>query len=174
MNELATQSMTSPVNRCALPDAWIDKIFAEMSASYGSKFADMWSGTSPDDLRAKWAAKLAGFRDMPGAIREALDALDSKPFPPTLPEFLAMCREAGHRHSAPVQAISYTPTAEEQARAAEVIAKAANRLTNIDRRDHTDWAKRLQARHEAGEKLSVQQIGAYREALGIRESLEAA
>ena len=105
-----------------------------------------------------------------GAIREALDALDSKPFPPTLPEFLAMCREAGHRHSAPVQALGYTPTAEEQARAAEVIAKAANRLTEIDRRDHKEWAKSLQSRHEAGERLSTQQINAYCEALGIKRT----
>lgn len=131
-----------------LPDSWIAKIFDHMSGLYGSKFADLWNGSSMETVQRLWAEKLGGFKSMPGAIKEALDALDSKPFPPTLPEFLSMCREAGRRHSAPVQALGYTPTPEEQARAAEIIAKAADRMTE-SRRDYRAWiAPRL-----AGEKL---------------------
>ena len=56
---------------------------------------------------------------MPGAIGEALDALDSKPFPPTLPEFIALCREAAPRHQPKLDAIEYKPTDEEKEAAAE-------------------------------------------------------
>jgi len=148
-----------------LPDSWISKIFEHMAGLYGSKFADLWNGSNMETVQRLWAEKLGGFKTMPGAIKEALDALDSKPWPPTLPEFIALCREAGHRHSAPVQSLGYTPTAEEQAKAAEIIAKAADRMTKTDTRDHKLWAKRLKERHEAGEALSIIQRNAYQEAL---------
>lgn len=35
--------------------------------------------------------------------------------------------------------------------------------------DHKAWAKRLKARHEAGEKLLQVQINFYREALGLAD-----
>lgn len=144
-----------------------------MSGLYGSKFADLWSGSSQETVRRVWAEKLGGFADMPKAIKEALDALDNKPFPPTLPEFLGMCREAARRHAQVVPALGYVPTAEDKARAEEVIQKAA-KAVSADRRDHLEWAKRLKDRHEKGEKLSGAQIDAYREALGIVEERAAA
>ena len=152
-------------NRAVLPGSWIAKIFEHMAGLYGAKFADLWNGSNMETVQRLWAEKLGGFKSMPGAIKEALDALDSKPFPPTLPEFLALCREAGRRHSAPVQSLGYTPTPEEQARAAEVIAKAAERMTATDKRDHRAWAERLKGRHDGGELLSLVQVQAYQEAL---------
>lgn len=149
-----------------LPESWIAKIFDHMSGLYGSKFADLWNGSNVDSVRRMWAAKLAGFADMPKAIKEALDALDSKPYPPTLPEFLAMCREAGRRHAAPVAAIEYKPTAEEQKRADEMIRKAAERITT-DKRDHRAWIKALLKRQESGEKLSAIQLNAIKEAMAV-------
>lgn len=157
--------MTSQGNRSVLPDSWISKIFEHMAGLYGSKFSDLWSGSNLETVQRIWADKLGGFKSMPNAIKEALDALDSKPFPPTLPEFLALCREAGRRHSAPVQSIGYTPTPEEQARASETITKAAERMTKTDTRNHRQWAEKLKARHEAGEALSITQRNAYMEAL---------
>lgn len=82
-----------------LPDAWIDKIFSHMSSMYGSKFADLWRDTDLKAVKALWAEKLGGFLDQPSAIKSALDALDDKPWPPTLPEFLMLCREAAKRTS---------------------------------------------------------------------------
>ena len=148
-----------------LPESWIGRIFDHMSGLYGSKFSDLWRGSDLGTVRRIWAEKLAGFADMPKAIKEALDALDDKPYPPTLPEFLALCREAGRRLDGHKPAIEYRPTAEEQARADALIKKAAERMTKIDRRDHKEWAKRLKERHEAGEILSLIQVNAYQEAL---------
>lgn len=139
-----------------------------MSGLYGSKFSDLWRGSDLSTVRRMWAEKLAGFADIPKAIKEALDALDDKPFPPTLPEFLALCREAGRRHETHKPAIEYKPTAEEQAKADAIIRAAAESISR-PKHDHKAWAKKLKARHEAGEVLSLTQVNAYREALEVQD-----
>lgn len=97
MNAPLPNHATSPAKPPALPERWIEGLFDRMAAMYGSKFADLWRGTEPAKVRAMWAEKLAGFADQPKAIKAALDALDERPFPPTLPEFLQLCREAAKR-----------------------------------------------------------------------------
>lgn len=141
--------------RKPLPESWINKIFDHMSASYGSKFSDLWRGADIASVRSLWAEKLGGFRDMPEAIKEALDALDSKPFPPTLPEFIALCRESGRRHVGNVQAIEYKPTIEEQEKARAAAKSVANAAANFGCRDPRKWISDLNARAEKGEKLSA-------------------
>lgn len=81
----------------SLPATWVERIFGHISALYGSKFLDMWRGQDVNAVKAIWSEKLGGFSDKPHAIKAALDALDEKPFPPTLPEFLHMCRDAARR-----------------------------------------------------------------------------
>lgn len=151
-----------------LPDSWIAKIFDHMSGLYGSKFADLWRGTDPATVRRMWAEKLAGFESMPKAIKEALDSLDDKPFPPTLPEFLGLCREAGRRHvDAPIR-LEHKPTPEEKEKAEEAMKRAAAAVQQ-PRRDHKAWAKKLQEQDKAGAVLSLQQVVAYKEALNIAD-----
>lgn len=158
-----------------LPDSWIGRIFDHMSGLYGSRFADLWSGTNHDTVKRMWAEKLAGFASMPKAIKEALDSLDDKPFPPTLPEFLALCREAARRHTDAPLKLEYKPTAEERERAAQTIEEAAQTFkTASDRREHRHWAHNLKARHESGEALSMVQVQAYQEALSESDVSEAA
>ena len=128
------------VSHDPLPDSWIGRIFDHMSGLYGSKFSDLWRGSDLGTVRRIWAEKLAGFASMPKAIKEALDALDDKPFPPTLPEFLALCREAGRRHGGNKPAIEYKPTAEEKERA-EIAAKEIKKIVAKDDRDYMAWAK---------------------------------
>ena len=151
----AITNMTSPANRPALPDAWIGRIFDHMTGMYGSRFADLWRGSDLNTVRRMWAEKLAGFADMPKAIKEALDALDDKPFPPTLPEFLALCREAGRRHDGHKPAIEYKPTAEEKERA-DIAAKEIKKIVAKDDRDYMAWAKFPVSRlaFESAKKLS--------------------
>ena len=112
MNALQNRE-TSPPRPSVLPDAWIARIFDHMAALYGSKFADLWRGTEPDKVRAMWADKLAGFADKPLAIKQALSALDERPFPPTMPEFLTLCREAAKRIGNDKPALTHKPTAAE-------------------------------------------------------------
>lgn len=77
----------------------IAAIFAEMSALYGKKFADQWSGVNPETLKSVWADKLSRYASRPEVIRKALDSCENNPWPPTLPEFLALASEASIRLS---------------------------------------------------------------------------
>lgn len=131
---------TSPARPSALPDPWIERIFAVMSALYGARFADLWSGTDQSAVRRMWAEKLAGFAAMPDAIKAALNALDSRPTPPNLPEFLAMCRQEASRFASMTPRIQGPQLSrEEQAERAEKIAGSVKRG---DGYDFLAWARR--------------------------------
>ncbi len=87
--------------RQPLPAIWINKIFATMQGHYGSRFVNMWktgdhlpNGQDAGYANAQkhWAEKLAGFEDHPECIAHALESLPDTP--PTLPQFLEMCRRA--------------------------------------------------------------------------------
>lgn len=77
-----------------MPETWVEKIFSHMEAMYGARFHDAWRGTDLAHVKGMWGAKLAGFHDQPERLKFALNALDAKPFPPTLPEFIELCRFA--------------------------------------------------------------------------------
>ena len=109
-----------------LPETWINRLFSHFEALYGSKFANLWQGTDIANVKRMWAEKLGGFEDKPQAIKGALDALDEHPFPPTLPEFIILCRTAARRIGTdkPMLECKLTPEqlAHNRKRAAEMIA----------------------------------------------------
>ena len=76
-----------------LPEKWIDKIFSYMSAMYGKKFTDMWHGIDIVEVKFLWATRLSRFEKNPEAIKYALEALDTKKYPPTLPEFIELAND---------------------------------------------------------------------------------
>lgn len=125
-----------------LPEKWIEQLFSEMSVLYGSKFADLWAGTAPAQVRAGWAKKLAGFEDHPKAIRAALDSLDERPFPPTLPEFVAICRQEARRLGSELPQLPHRMTEEERERAEQAAKKAAQAAKASQDRDPIGWAKK--------------------------------
>lgn len=81
--------MNEPSNTTALPTAWIERLFARLLTLYGRKFADQWGCVDATDLKAAWARDLADMQ--PERIAMGLEACKSRPFPPTLPEFRALC-----------------------------------------------------------------------------------
>ncbi len=84
---------TLPAKLSALPDRWISKVFATMSAAYGTLFTDRWKDSDLNEVKQIWAQKLATFSDSPETFSKALAAMiDECKFPPTLPEFVAICR----------------------------------------------------------------------------------
>lgn len=79
--------------RQPLPAAWIDRLFARFTAFYGSqKVGTMWVDADMAEVKAVWAAQLARFE--PASIADALQRLaeSGNQWPPTLPEFVEMCR----------------------------------------------------------------------------------
>ncbi len=90
MNAPLPPSAISPASRDALPDAWIERLFARFSAMYGSRFADLWGGCKLDQVKAVWAEELAGYGG--DELRRGVEACKARDWPPTLPEFLKLCR----------------------------------------------------------------------------------
>lgn len=86
-------SATLPSKLCALPDSWMERIFGHMSAYYGALFRERWRDCDLAEVKQVWAKELASFSDNPECFKTALKVLvEGHPFPPTLPEFVAICR----------------------------------------------------------------------------------
>lgn len=132
---------TSQANQPASSERGIDRLFGEMAAMYGSKFADLWAGTDIEHVKAKWVEKLKPFAAHPGVVQAALKALDYHPNPPTCPTFVSLCRDAmRHVDTSPV-ALPYKPTPEDEERARNAAASAAKVVKKFNA-DGTDahWA----------------------------------
>lgn len=90
-----------------------DRVFANLIAMFGSqKVSTMWrDAESPQAVRIVWEAELRRHDVL--AIRDALQHLASAgaAWPPTLPEFVALIRDARRPESAaPPAAIGYSST----------------------------------------------------------------
>ena len=149
--------MNEPSTR-VLPASWVERIFDRMQGMYGTLWLDRWrtgemiemAGRQIDrgllNAKTTWAAELAGFADKAGCIGKALDSCRSRSLPPTLPEFIQVCRETALR-AATVKAeqLSYTPTAEDRERqreAAQKVADAAQKKSAGAAHDPMAWCKK--------------------------------
>lgn len=85
---------TLPAKLSVLPESWIEKIFGYMGDYYGSLFSDRWKDCNIANVKRTWAESLASFTDHPECFRLALKSMiDECRMPPTLPEFVALCRK---------------------------------------------------------------------------------
>ncbi|RZS80638.1 hypothetical protein [Pigmentiphaga kullae] len=85
MSDLIELPEASPTARAAAAS-----LIAHMRNEYGEKFARQWAHVKADDQIDHWARRLAGYTA--GEVRRGLVALSTRPYPPTLPEFLGLCR----------------------------------------------------------------------------------
>lgn len=67
-----------------------DLVVAELRLMYGSKFAQAWEGLTPREVKDSFNQKLADFTE--AEARVGLVACLSRDWPPTLPEFMRLCR----------------------------------------------------------------------------------
>lgn len=138
--------------RRALPDAWIERLFSRLEGLYGAKFHDAWRGTDLENVKAVWADKLGGFAASPERLKAALEACDERPWPPTLPEFLGLCRDAARRGDAAPLALPAPQISQEDAATRAASASAlSDKLRNFA--PSTAWAQKLRERYRSGEKL---------------------
>lgn len=83
-------TFASSTSTNALPEAWVERLFERMLLDYGKKFSDQWGGADTDTLIAHWSRELAGYSG--AELKLGMDALSSREWPPTLPEFKRLCR----------------------------------------------------------------------------------
>lgn len=78
---------------------WVERLFSRLASFYGSAFGRQWDGTNLAEVKLAWAEKLGGFTA--DQIGDALVAIETKPYPPNLPEFILACRESARRIGRP-------------------------------------------------------------------------
>lgn len=136
-----------------LPDNWIDALFARLTGLYGNRFTNMWANIDAKLVRQTWAVELAGVT--PAGIKYALDHLPDE-FPPTALQFKRICLM--RPDDSPK--ITYDAPA-----SPEVVKAMVAGLKPHQPGDMRTWAYLLKSRHDAGDKLSANQIRCYRAVL---------
>lgn len=153
-----------------LPERWVAKIFRELQGNYGSRFLNQWkTGQALEDgtdagirnAMQAWSKKLGGFADMPSVLSAVLACLPEEP--PSLPEFVSLCRNQASRFAGGTARLEHKPTPEEKARADEA-AKRAREATSAPqpKGDPKAWAKRIVSTGTAypiAEQMARQAIG---------------
>jgi hypothetical protein len=124
---------TSQPKSSALPEEWVERLFARFEAMYGAKFADAWKGCDLRNVKVVWAEALGSLRR--DEITAGIAGCMTREWPPTLPEFVKLCRQpdpnapGGH------------PTANEAWATGSVVARrgANGGLDRADSRGRWEW-----------------------------------
>ncbi|NGZ86425.1 hypothetical protein [Duganella aceris] len=90
MHDSLDLSTSTPWPAEAIPKHWIESLFKKMAFTYGTKLADQWRGTDTAGVKQHWALELGALTN--AQLCAGVAALNTRPWPPTLPEFIAMCR----------------------------------------------------------------------------------
>jgi hypothetical protein len=75
-----------------------------MLLSYGKKFTDQWSVTDSSELVDFWTAGLEGMSH--AELKRGKEALNTREWPPTLPEFKKLCRPPVDANAAYYEAVT--------------------------------------------------------------------
>lgn len=75
-----------------LPSAWVDRIFAKLTARFGRDFLSRWEGIDLNIVKADWADELAGYQNRPDAIKYALEHIKGNA--PTVNDFKELANRA--------------------------------------------------------------------------------
>lgn len=74
----------------AIPFSWVKALFDQMKFTYGVKFLDQWAGISISGAMRHWAMKLKPLSR--AELTVGWSTLETLAWPPTLPEFIKLCR----------------------------------------------------------------------------------
>lgn len=87
---LAELSGTSQASQSALPDTWMERLFQKMEDRFGDLWANRYGAFPRARVKQTWAEDLG---DLSGEeVARGVSGCKSSKFPPTLPEFRALCR----------------------------------------------------------------------------------
>jgi len=139
----------------------VDYVFRTLAASYGAEW-DRSHGSAPiGDVKTVWLDALEPFTGNEQAKRRILWALKNLPErAPNVRQFVALCRQAP---AADVPMLP-EPKADPERVKAE-LAKLGQVKSQQRVADLKEWARRIIARHEAGEKVRPVSLRFAREAL---------
>lgn len=72
------------------PISWVESLFARMQGMYGNKFLDMWRDTDVAMVKALWADEMGKLSN--DELKRGYAALMKRDWPPSLPEYVKMCK----------------------------------------------------------------------------------
>jgi hypothetical protein len=134
----------------------VDRLFARFAAMYGdAAMKRMWGQQQPDAVKGVWCDSLG--RYSVEQILAGIRALEESgvTFPPSLPEFVALCK----RKPAPVVAMHQPlalPAPRTDGELAAARAKVERLVATVGReqpRDPLSWAYRVIERYRGGDKV---------------------
>lgn len=85
MTNVVSLTSTKPA-----PISWVEKLFERMEALYGSKFLDMWRDANAEMVKQLWSEEMGKLSN--DDLRRGYAALMTRDWPPSLPEFVKMCK----------------------------------------------------------------------------------
>ncbi len=83
-------AIQSEARSAPIPMPWASKLIQRLTEMYGAQFLRQWEAVPAERLPIVWAEELAGYTGV--EIARGLAACRQQKFPPTLPEFLMLCR----------------------------------------------------------------------------------
>ena len=81
---------TSLTSTDPLPTDWVTRLFDRMLVCFGKRFTDQWASPDPEKLVGYWAERLGGFSA--AELKRGVEAMEKMDYPPTLPQFIKLCR----------------------------------------------------------------------------------
>ena len=144
----------------SLHSDWVDSIFDKLTLVYGQAFLRRWQDIDMERVKADWGHELAGLERSPKSIAYALQNLPADK-PPTVLEFRKI---AWSMPAADMPAIEHTPASK------KVIAAVLGGFTRDDTNkpdDGRNWARRIMARVNDGEKLKIYSVNCAKQALRL-------
>jgi hypothetical protein len=127
---------------------WIDRLFSRLWAMYGNKFSQMWAGLDMTEVKETWRDYLAELSQ--DEIRAGVDACKTREWPPTLPEFVKLCRPAIDYERAfydAVEQMQRRETGEDEWTTAAIYWAASSLGNDLKTRPYSEmkarWAKAL-------------------------------
>jgi hypothetical protein len=149
-----------------LPLEWVEKIFKKLTLVYGRDFQSRWEGLDVMEVKIDWAHELAGLQENPRCITHALQNLPPAK-PPTVLEFRALALKC------PGESVALLPLARLEPEVVAQHVARANAVKPTGFFGNKDWAHRIIARHDAGDKLLPYTLKCAQDALAPRSGLPA-
>lgn len=132
----------------------VDRLFSRFIAIYGSqKVAGMWGDADIAEVKQVWTQRLSQFQiaSIGGAVDRLIES--GREWPPTLPEFVELCRQAAiGRANADQSALLPMPRSTPEA-AGQFVAQVVKSIKS--RGPNRAWAGKILARHQAGESVPM-------------------
>ena len=139
----------------------IELIFGKLQVRYGAAWLRQWDGVDMNLVKSDWGSELAGFAQNLEPLRYALRHLPERC--PNVAQFRALA------NSCPLPEFKQLPApkADERVVAEEMAKQLGIKKAMQPLVDGKEWARRLIARHEAGDRIRPITLRFAREALGL-------